>query len=117
RERVNDPMETAYFGVHLWKKAVEKAGTAATEELRRALRGLSVGGPEGMGSLGEARVGARRAGRIGEIVPRGRVPQVEGGYASPGPLRPEPFPPGRSEEEWKKFLDGLYKTWGGRWER
>ena len=26
-ERVNDAMQTAYSGVYLWKKAVEKAGT------------------------------------------------------------------------------------------
>ena len=40
-------METAYFGVKLWKKAVEKAGTTDTAKVREALRGLTVDAPEG----------------------------------------------------------------------
>ncbi|MBY0232429.1 MAG: transporter substrate-binding protein, partial [Gemmataceae bacterium] len=46
-ERVNDPMQTAYFGVHLWKKAVEKAGTTEASAVRAALAGLEVEAPEG----------------------------------------------------------------------
>ncbi|MBE9127336.1 MULTISPECIES: urea ABC transporter substrate-binding protein [unclassified Coleofasciculus] len=44
----NDPMEAAYIGVHLWKQAVEKAGTADDlEAVRKAAYGLPFEAPEG----------------------------------------------------------------------
>lgn len=44
----NDPMEAAYIGVHLWKQAVEKAGTADDlEQVRMAALGQSFDAPEG----------------------------------------------------------------------
>jgi urea transport system substrate-binding protein len=117
RERVNDPMETAYFGVYLWKKAVERASTASTGSLRRVLRGLSVEAPEGVVSLDEKQLYAWRTARVGEVVEGEKFPEFEVVYSSPGPRAPLPFPEGRSEKQWKTFLDGLYKQWGGHWEK
>ncbi len=117
RERVNDPMETAYFGVYLWKKAVERASTTATGALRPALLGLSVEAPEGAVRLDEARLMAWRTALVGEIVEGERFTGFEIVYSSPGPLPPRPFPEGRSEAQWRAFLDGLYKKWGGHWQR
>jgi urea transport system substrate-binding protein len=45
---VNDPMEAAYIGVHLWKQAVEKAGTADDlEKVRVAALSQTFDAPEG----------------------------------------------------------------------
>ncbi|MDJ1170216.1 urea ABC transporter substrate-binding protein [Roseofilum sp. BLCC_M154] len=48
-ERVtNDPMEAAYIGVHIWKQAVETAGTADDlNAVREAAYGQSFDAPEG----------------------------------------------------------------------
>jgi len=44
----NDPMEAAYIQVHLWKEAVEKAGTADDlAKVREAAYGLTFKAPEG----------------------------------------------------------------------
>ena len=39
------------------------------------------------------------------------------GHSQSEPLRPEPFPAGRSRQEWEKFLQKLYVGWGNRWEK
>jgi len=44
----DDPIEANYFGVHLWAKAVEKAGTADVTKVRKAIRGLTFNAPEGL---------------------------------------------------------------------
>jgi urea transport system substrate-binding protein len=115
-ERVNDAMETAYVGVYLWKKAVEKAGTTETGAVRTALKGLSVDAPEGKLRLAED-LHAWRTARVGRIVSRGGRPDFQVVFTSPGPLAPEPFPAWQSREKWQGFLDGLYAKWGGRWEK
>ena len=75
-ERVNDSMQTAYAGVYLWKKAVEKAGTTDYAAVRKALQGLSVEAPEGTVKLDDhlhayrrAHIGQDRRGRGRAAVP------------------------------------------------
>ncbi|MFO0846243.1 MAG: transporter substrate-binding protein [Gemmataceae bacterium] len=118
-ERVNDSMETAYFGVYLWKKAVEKAvekgGTADLATLREALRGLGVDAPEGEVHLDRDNQHAYRRALVGEIVESRIGLDFKIIDSSLEPLHPDPFPPGRSEEAWGEFLAKLNKRWGGRW--
>jgi len=35
--------------------------------------------------------------------------------SSDQPIRPVPYPPGRTREQWDTFLDDLYRKWGGQW--
>src|ERR1700744_351569 len=42
----DDPIEAAYFGVHLWAEAVKKAGTYQTDSVREAVRGMGYDAPE-----------------------------------------------------------------------
>jgi urea transport system substrate-binding protein len=114
--RVNDSMETAYFGVHLWKQAVEKAGTTETEAVRQALSGMSVEAPEGTIRLADSRHAYRTA-RVGKITLEGTGPHFEIVYTTPRTIAPDPFPEWRTRPEWQAFVDGLYKQWGGRWEK
>jgi urea transport system substrate-binding protein len=81
------------------------------------LPGLSVDAPEGTVRLDEKLQNAWRTARVGEVVEGHKFPQFDVVFSSPGPLRPQPFPEGRTPEQWKQFLDVLYKKWGDRWER
>jgi urea transport system substrate-binding protein len=116
-DRVNDAMETAYFGVYAWKKAVEKAGSFDTQQVRAALRGLTVDAPEGPIRIdGETQHTWRKA-RVGQLEVVASVPHFEIVYASPSLVKPEPFPDWRTEAQWKSFLLELYKGWGNHWEK
>ncbi len=116
-ERVNDAMETAYFGVYLWKKAVEKAGSTDTAKVREALRNLTVDAPEGPIRMGPRTLYAYRTGRIGQVEVAGGQAQFRIVATSPGPVAPEPYPGWRTPAEWDRFLRGLYVGWGDRWEK
>jgi urea transport system substrate-binding protein len=115
--RVNDPTETGYFGVYLWKKAVEKARSFDTEKIRAALRGLTVEAPEGPIRIDGKTQHAYRKARVGRLEVVDSLPRFEIVYASPNLVKPEPFPDWRTEAEWKSFLLELYKGWGNHWEK
>ncbi len=63
----NDPMEAAYIAVHLWKQAVEKAGTADDlAKVRAAAYGQTFEAPEGTVTL-EQNHHLAKVVRIGEV--------------------------------------------------
>lgn len=85
---VNDPMQSAYTSVYLWKKAVEKAGTAEDiEKVRRAARGISIDAPEGRVTLTNNHH-LSRAVRIGRVRGDGLFDIV---YQSKGAIAPQPW--------------------------
>ena len=43
----DDPIEAAYFGVYVWKAAVEKAGSFDVDKVRQAVYGLEFDAPGG----------------------------------------------------------------------
>jgi urea transport system substrate-binding protein len=111
---LTDPMENAYVAVHLWARAVRKAGSVEPAAVRRALEGQFYDAPDG-----PMRIDARTH-YVWNII---RVAKVEAGgririvWRTEEPVAPEPFPPGRSRAEWEKFLDDLYRKWGNHWEK
>lgn len=117
KERVNDDMQTAYFGVYLWKQAVEKAGTTEFGSVRRELRGMTVVAPEGPIRIDSISQHAERTWRLGEIVDSRPLPEFRTVDRSERPLDPDPFPAWRSRVEWDTFLKDLYVNWGDRWEK
>ncbi|HNI67862.1 MAG TPA: urea ABC transporter substrate-binding protein, partial [Nitrospira sp.] len=50
----DDPIEAAYFGVHVWKQAVEKAGTTEVNAVRKAVYGQKFLAPGGEIMMDEA---------------------------------------------------------------
>jgi urea transport system substrate-binding protein len=90
-ERVTDgPIEAAYFMVHLWKIAVEKAGSTDVDKVRAALQsGIEYDAPEGKVKVDPKtqhtykrfRMGRVRADRQFDII-----------YESPSWIEPEPYP-------------------------
>ena len=108
----DDPIEAGYFGVHLWAKAVNDAGTTDVEAVRKALPKQSFEAPEGMVYIDKENQHTWKIVRIGKILPDGQFEIV---WSSEKPIRPVPFPVYRSKIEWNQFLTELYKSWGERW--
>lgn len=86
----DDPMEPAWCLVHLWKKAVEKAGSFDTQAIRQAFRdGLEFDGPGGRVRLDPRTQHTSKYFRLGRI--RGDR-QFDVVQSSPEPIAPDPYP-------------------------
>jgi urea transport system substrate-binding protein len=107
-----DPMESAYTSVHLWARAVEAAKSFDPKAVREAIRDQTYEAPGGVVRVDAETLYTWNTVRLGRIAPSGRVEVV---WGSEKPVRPEPFPPSRTRPEWEAFLDGLHRSWGGRW--
>ena len=86
----DDPMEPDWCLVHLWKQAVEKAGSFETEAVRQAFRdGLSFAGPGGPVRLDPKTQHTTKFFRLGRI--RGDR-QFDIVHSSEEPLAADPYP-------------------------
>ncbi|HVT42918.1 MAG TPA: urea ABC transporter substrate-binding protein [Thermoanaerobaculia bacterium] len=106
----SDPMEAAYFGVHLWAQAVADAETDEVGTVREMIRRQSWGAPEGVVYIDPENLHTWKTVRIGRIDEKGQFDIV---WTSGRPVRPVPFPIFRSTDEWLEFLEGLRREWGG----
>jgi len=83
-------MEPAWCLMHLWKQAVEKAGSFDTPAVRQAFReGLAFDGPGGRVRLDPQTQHTDKFFRLGRI--RGDR-QFDIVHASPEPIAPDPYP-------------------------
>jgi urea transport system substrate-binding protein len=83
-------MEPDWCLVHLWKAAVEKAGTFETEAVRQAFRdGLSFAGPGGTVRLDPKTQHCTRYFRVGRIRADRQFDIV---HQSDAPIDPDPYP-------------------------
>jgi len=91
RNRVtDDPMEPDWCLVHLWKAAVEKAGSFETDAVRQAFRdGLEFAGPGGPIRLDPKTQHCTKYFRVGRIRPDRQFDIV---HASAAPIDPDPYP-------------------------
>jgi urea transport system substrate-binding protein len=115
RRVISDPMETVYFGVHLWAQAVQAAGSIEPQAVREALmKGREFEAPEGSVRIDRTTRYTWRPMRIGRVKADGQfeiIGETDTGWAIP----PQPFPPTRSRAVWEKFLGDLYTSWGNNW--
>jgi urea ABC transporter urea binding protein len=83
----DDPIEAAYFGVHVWKAAVEKAGTFEIDKVRKAVYGLEFDAPGGAKRMHEANHHTYKPVFVGEILRSGQFKIVkefnDGGLVEP----------------------------------
>ena len=86
----DDPIEAAYFQVHLFAKAVEKAGSTDVDAIRRAARGLIFAAPGGLIRIDPRNQHTWKVSRIGRIQPNGQFKIV---WSSEDPLPPRPYLP------------------------
>ncbi len=85
-----DPMEAAYCSVHLWKRAVEQAGTVAVDAVIEALgQGLEFQGPGGVFKIDPKTRHAYKHCRVGKIR---EDRQFEIVYDSQELIAPDPYP-------------------------
>ncbi|MEX0669601.1 MAG: urea ABC transporter substrate-binding protein [Pirellulales bacterium] len=85
-----DPMEPDWCLVHLWKQAVEKAGTFETEAVQQVFReGLEFAGPGGLVRLDPKTQHTTKVCRIGRIRSDRQFDIV---HTSPAPIDPDPYP-------------------------
>ena len=111
---LTDPMEAAYFGVHLWAKAVTVAKSSDVQAIHHAVLSQSMDAPEGMVTIEPTTQHTCKTMRIGKIVDASTFEVV---YTSERPIRPEPYPSTRSRAAWEQLLSHLYETWQGHWAR
>ena len=108
----DDPMEAAYFGVHLWAQAVRDAKTADMSAVRHSILDQSFAAPGGIVYIDSETRHTWKTVRVGRIRADGQFDII---WTSDHPIRPVPFPPYRSRAEWTDFLADLYYMWGNQW--
>lgn len=84
----DDPIEAAYFQVHLWAQAVQKAGSTDVNNIRAAALGQTFQAPEGQVKIDPHNQHTWKTVRIGQIRPDGQFNVV---YATNGPVEPQPY--------------------------
>jgi urea transport system substrate-binding protein len=84
----DDPMEAAYFGVHVWKQAVEKAKSTDVDAVRKAVYGQEFLAPGGKIKMHENNQHAYKPVLIGEILKNGQFKVVS---RTKGLVEPEPW--------------------------
>jgi urea transport system substrate-binding protein len=108
----DDPIEAAYFGVHLWAQAVQDAGTDDVQAVRKKLAGQSYPAPGGIVSIDPDSHHTWKTVRVGRIRDDGEFDIL---WTSQNPVRPVPFPDSKSRSQWETFLADLFQGWGESW--
>ena len=73
KDRVtDDPIEAAYFGVYVWKAAVEKAGSFEVDKVREAVYGLEFDAPGGKKKMHPNNQHTLKPVYVGEILADGQ---------------------------------------------
>jgi len=107
---VSDPMEAAYFGVHIWAQAVTAAKSDDVSAIRLAVRGQKFIAPEGPIQIDPETQHTSKFIRIGQIKETGGFKVV---FCSDVPIDPIPYPKSRTKSDWIAFLTDLQLRWGG----
>ncbi len=84
----SDPIEAAYFQVHLWARAVAKAQSTDVDKIRAAALGLEFDAPGGKVKIDEKNQHTWKTVRLGVIRKDGQFDEV---WNSGGPVRPDPY--------------------------
>ena len=101
----NDPMEATYIGIHMWKQAVEQAGTTDVDAVRQAVAGQTFTGPAGFEiKMDEKNHHLHKPVMIAEVKEDGQFNVV---WKTEGPVRAAPWSPFVPESA-KKVADWTY---------
>jgi urea transport system substrate-binding protein len=86
----SDPMEAAYFQIHLWKLAVEKAGDFSVDKVRAALRtGIEYDAPGGKVKVDPKTQHTYKRFRMGKVREDRQFDII---YEAPEWTEPDPYP-------------------------
>lgn len=84
----DDPIEAAYFGVYVWKAAVEKAGSFNVDKVRETVYGLEFDAPGGKKMMHANNQHTLKPVYIGEIKKNGQFKII---YKSDGLVSPDSY--------------------------
>ena len=84
----DDPIEAGYFGVYLWSKAVEKAGSTDVAAVKEAAKGIEFAAPGGMVTIHSDNQHVAKTVRIGRVRDDGQVAEI---WNSGAPVVPDPY--------------------------
>ena len=91
----NDPMEATYVGMHMWKQAVEAAGTTDVDKVIAAMGGQTFKAPSGfILTMDKTNHHLHKPVYIGEVRGDGQFDVV---WKTPAPIRAQP---------WSPFIEG-----------
>ncbi len=98
----DDPMEATWIGIHMWKQAVEKAGSPDVDKVRKAMAGQTFKAPCGFTvKMDETNHHLHKPVLIGEIRGDGQFSVV---WKTKGPIRAQPWSPYIPGNEGKQKL-------------
>jgi urea transport system substrate-binding protein len=101
----NDPMEATYIGIHMWRQAVEQAGTTDVDAVRQAVAGQRFQAPAGFElKMDEKNHHIHRPVYVAEIKEDGQFQVV---WKTEGPVRAAPWSPFVPDSA-KKVADWTY---------
>ncbi|WP_230971338.1 urea ABC transporter substrate-binding protein [Nitrogeniibacter aestuarii] len=87
----NDPMEATYVGIHMWKQAVEQAGTTDVDKVIAAMGGQTFKAPSGFTlTMDKTNHHLHKPVLIGEVRPDGQFSTV---WKTKEPIRAQPWSP------------------------
>ncbi|WP_437950276.1 urea ABC transporter substrate-binding protein [Sorangium sp. So ce296] len=86
----DDPIEAGYFGVYLWKMAVEKAKSTEVAKVKEAVNagGIEYAAPEGLVRLDGKNQHTWKTVRIGKVRQDGLIDEV---WSTGKPIQPDPY--------------------------
>ncbi|MDD7986123.1 transporter substrate-binding protein [Lentisphaera marina] len=112
QQRVAGYMESAYVGVQLWAKAIQKCQSFEAHKIAEAIKGLSYYGPGGIAYIDEDNQHIWRHSHIAQVGKDGLFHIL---WSSDQPIAPTPYPLSRSKEDWSRFLESSKTRWNGGW--
>ena len=84
----DDPIEAGYFGVYLWKAAVEKAGNTEVAAVKEAAKGIEFAAPGGLVTIHDENQHVSKTVRIGSIRDDGQIDEI---WSTGAPVVPDPY--------------------------
>jgi urea transport system substrate-binding protein len=98
----SDPMEATYIGIHMWKQAVEQAGSTDVDKVIAAMGGQTFKAPDGFTvEMDKTNHHLHKPVYIGEIRGDGQFNSV---WKTKGPIRAQPWSPYLAGNESKQNL-------------
>ncbi len=110
---ITDPMEAAYFGVHLWAKAAQEAKSVDPQIVLKHIEQNFLA-PEGVVYLDAQNHHTWKFTRIGKIRFDGQFAII---WDSRRQVKPEPYLPTKPKEQWDELVQKLYVGWGNKWSK
>jgi urea transport system substrate-binding protein len=109
---ISDAMEAAYYGIYLWKQAINKAQSYDAVKVIPALHNQAYDAPEGIISVDGKTLHTWSMSSVGKIRSDKQFTIL---WNSEKAIPPHAYPSFKTKEEWKQLLEKWYKEWGNTW--